>query len=693
MGMMGQMRSLASWFILTVGGLFVLFMVLSDSNIASYFGQQRNYVGSINGKDISYQEFSQALENARAYQQQQGQEIDESQMPIFRDQVWDAIVMQTLLTEKMEEFDITVTDDEIRDVLLGPNPPADIRQNFIDSTGNFNRAMYESALFDPQNKAILVQIEDRIRQEKMQTKLQSLLFGSISASDEEVKRRFQEQNTQISAEFVFVNSTIIPDTNIQVSDSEIENYYNAHKEDYKVDELRKIKYVLFKKQPSKADSNAVLSDLAAILRDLKADTSSFKTFAQIYSEEPYSVDTLNLRVLPEAAKDLLVKANAGELVGPVLNNGSYTVYKLVAKRKTTEPLVKASHILVNGTDDAAKTKADAIYKELMSGADFELLAAEKSDDKGSAVRGGDVGWFGKGQMVPEFTEACYSGKIGVIQKPVKSQYGYHIIKVTDKNDQEFVIEKITKKIIASGTTMDNRYNAAGDFAYVAEEYDFESEAEQAKYEVIESYGFDEKAKTIAGLGQNEALVKFAFENSIGDISEVYNVPAGYVVATVSEITPAGYQPLKDIEGNIKQLVRTEKKFAIAKEKIMKIRDKVLSSKDLNLAKEIDPSVQVDVANNFTLAGRIPGVGNEYGFMDYSLEGKINEISQPVKGSRGYYLIKVTDRTPFDSTNYSAQKSSIRENILRMKKQRAYSQWINKVKEEADIVDNRYKFWR
>lgn len=691
--MMGKMRSLAPWFILTVGGLFVLFMVISDSNVARYFGQQRNNVGSINGTDITYQEFSRALENARSYQQQQGQDIEESQMPIFRDQVWNAIVMQYLLAEKMNEFDITVTDDEIKDVLLGPNPPADLRQNFIDSTGNFNREMYETALFDPQNKNILIQLEDRVRQQKMQEKLQSLLFASITVTEAEVRRSYMEQNTSISAQYAFINNANIPDSTVKLSDEDLLDYYNEHKDDYKVEEQRKVKYVLFKKEPSSVDSSGILTDLTAILSDLRSDTSSFKTYADIYSEVPYKMDTLNLQTVPEAAKDLLVNAKNGDILGPVLANGSYIVYRLVNKTNAGKSLVRASHILIKGDNAESKAKADELYKQLTNGADFAKLAKENSEDPGSAARGGDLGWFGEGQMVPEFNDACFNGRIGVVQKPIKTTYGYHIIKVTNKNSQNFVVESIVKKIVTSPTTLDKLYNAANDFAYVADKDGFENEAKLMNYEIKESYAFGEKSKSIAGLGQNEALVKFAFENSIGDVSDAFNMPVGYIVAAVSEIEPAGYKPFEDVKNNVKNALMREKKNEISRNEALKIIEKVAPTKDLNLAKEVDPKVAVDEANNFKVVGRVPGVGNEFGFMEYALDGKLNEISEPIKGSRGYYVIKITDRTPFDSTSYSVQKFAIRDNILRQKKQNIYSQWITKVQDEADIIDNRYMFWR
>ena len=693
MGMMGKMRSLAPWFIITVGGLFVLFMVLSDSNLASFVGQQRNIVGSINGYDVSYQEFAQTVERARNIQQQQGREIDESQMAIFRDQVWDAIVSQKLLEDKIDEFGITVTDEEIRDVLLGPNPPADLRQSFIDSTGAFNREMYENALFDPRNKEILIQLEDRIRQEQMQAKLQDLLFASITVSEDELQRKFIEQNIKMDAEYAFVNSANITDSTVEATDSEIKAYYNEHKDEYKTEEKRKVRYVLFPKQPSAADTAGILEDLTAILTDLQRDTSSFKTYAEIYSEEPYSLDSVALNLIPDGAKELVANAKVGEIVGPALTSEGCIVYKVNGKERAKEPLVKASHILIKGDTQEAKGKANEIYNELINGADFAETAKLKSEDTGSAVHGGDVGWFGKGQMVKEFTDACYSGRIGAVQRPVKTRYGYHIIKVTDKNDRKYIVEKIVKKIVPSGTTLDNLYNQASDFAYLAENNNFDSEAELLKYEVRESYSFNEESKTVPGLGQNTAMIKFAFENSVGATSEVFNLPTGYVVATVSEVEPAGYKDLESVSAQIKNKIIGEKKIEMAKEKAMEIYNAIASSNDLNKAKEVYSKAKVDVAKEFSATGRIPGVGQEYAFADYALTGELNKISQPVVGTRGCYLIKVLNRTKFDSTSYTIQKYTLRSNIERQKKSRIYTEWIAKVKDEADIEDNRYRFWR
>jgi parvulin-like peptidyl-prolyl isomerase len=320
------------------------------------------------------------------------------------------------------------------------------------------------------------------------------------------------------------------------------------------------------------------------------------------------------------------------------------------------------------------------------------MAREKSDD-GSKVQGGDVGWAGRGQWVKPFEDACFNGKIGVVQKPVKSQFGYHIIKVMDRSSQDFVVEKIVNKIQPSGSTIDKLYQAATDFSYIAKKDGFDSEAKVMKYSVIETPSFDEEAQGIPGIGVNKALVKFAFENGVGDVSDVYRVQAGHVVVMVSDAQKPGMKNFEEIKAQIRSIVlqksKLEKALSIAKE----IRSKIGDNGDGNLAKGIWASARVDTTSEFTSFGNIPGVGREFAFSEYSLKGDLNKWSQPVKGASGAFLINVKFRTSFNPAIFEAQKGEIKKQLLMSKKANYYNQWLVDLKKEVDVVDNRYQFFR
>ncbi|HOI30368.1 MAG TPA: peptidylprolyl isomerase [Melioribacteraceae bacterium] len=695
MAMMAKMRSLAPWFILLVGGLFVLFMVISDSGVLDFVQQQKQYIGSINGEDITYQEYSNLIERARQNQEQAtGQAIDESQMDFFRDQVWDALITQKMIDEKVKEFGIVVTDEEIKNELMGPNPPAMLRQQFTDSTGNFNRQLYEQAMRDPRNKEIVIAVEDQIRQQFIQQKLQNYLFASITVSDEEAKDRFMQQNIKMKADYIMIDPNTIPQDQYTVTDSDIKKYYDENIDNYKIEPSRKIKYVLFRRQASRDDSVGVKKNLEAIVSKLKADTASFKSYVDIYSEQPYSKDTISLSSLPAEAKDALTKASKGDIVGPVSSFEGYIVYRYIDKIKSKQESVRASHILVRttGNDSEDQKKANGIYNEIMKGANFEATAKAKSDD-GSGSNGGDLGWASRGQWVKEFEEAAFNGKIGVVQKPVKSVFGYHIIKVTGRSNEDFVVEKIVNKVQISATTNDNLFQNASDFAYVAADNGFEAEAKILNYNVIETPPFTSETMAIPGVGINQALVKWAFDNNVGSVSEVFRVASGYVVATVSEVIKAGFKKFDDVKSLIKNDVMREKSFIKASELITQIRKSIGDGGDPQVAKNIWYAAKVDTTGEFTLMGNINGIGREIALAEYAGKAEFNKWSQPVKGNIGVYLINLRSRTSFDKSQFDAQKQVLRKNILDQKRNNYFNIWLQDLKKEADIVDNRYLFFR
>lgn len=693
MAMMAKMRSLAPAFIISVGVLFVLFMVVSDSSVMEALGGGRsNNVGSVNGEEITYQDFSKILDQQRENQKNQtGKDIDEDNMDQFRNQVWDAIVTQKLLEQQIKKYGITVSDQEIKDIILSDNPPDFLKRNFIDSTGKFNDQAYKQALFDTRNSAALIQAEEFVRQQRLTQKLQSMLQAAVTVSEADIKRRFIDTDTQINAKYALISYSNFPDSSITISDSEMKSYYDDNQDKFKVEAQRKLKYVLFQTTPSADDSNAVKMNLENVVNNFKTDTASFESYVGIYSSAPYSKDTLEIVQFPPDAQDAIIKSSAGQLVGPVLGNSGYTLYHVVAKLTSKDTFVKASHILISKGDDAENYKnAMNIYNAIINGADFSKLAEQNSADVGSAVKGGDLGWFGKGQMVPEFEKACFSGKIGVVQKPVKTKFGYHIIKVTGRTDTKFIVEKIVSPIKTSSTTKDARKSNASDFSYLAQKNDFTKEAELVHYTIRETTPFAKEAFFIPGIGINKRLMDFAFDNDLGTVSDVFSVQNGFVVAMISDVIKERVKTLDEVKGQIKAVLLKKKKEEKAEASAEKIKSQV--GNDLDKVSSIDPGIKVGTTGNFTPSGNVPDIGKDYAFIEKSLDADLNKVSGPVKGLIGYYLIDVTSRTPFDTSKYQIQRNNLRDTIYQEKRAGFFNEWLAKIKKDAKIVDNRYLFY-
>ncbi|MCX8010119.1 MAG: SurA N-terminal domain-containing protein, partial [Ignavibacteria bacterium] len=285
MAIMTKMRDSMPVILFALVILFLITIVFDwGMNYLGLRSQGQNpVIATVNGRDITYQEFNQIVDRARENQKAQtGKDIEEDQIESFRQQVWDVYLNQILVEQQIEKWGIKVTDDEVRNIILGENPPDFLKRNFIDSLGNFNRSIYEQALMDPRNKEALIQAEDAVKQQQLQEKLNSLVSASVVITEGEVKNKFYEQNVKAEAQYVLFDPNLIPDNKVTVTDDDLKKYYEENLDKYKVEASRKLKYVIFREQPTKSDSEAVYKGLLAIAEEAKGD-SDFASLVKIYS--------------------------------------------------------------------------------------------------------------------------------------------------------------------------------------------------------------------------------------------------------------------------------------------------------------------------------------------------------------------------------------------------------------------------
>jgi len=707
---MTRMRDSMPWILF---GLLIAFLITIvfewGMDYLGIRGGQQDFVGKVNGKKITYREFSEMLktmsDNAKA---QSGQEPDEAMTRSMRDQVWQSIVTERLIAEEIKRLGVTVNDQELRDWVFGDNPPQELRRNFTDSTGNFNREMYEQVLTNP-NQYIqdpsgrdpnygvkkLQDFEKMLRQQRVQAKLQSLILASVHVTEGELEQRYADGSVRYDALYAFFDpSVLVKDSDVQVSDEDLRAFYQENIDQYKYDASRKLKYVLFLENATAADTAARYKDM----EDVAAKAKSGLDFLQLvytYSDRPDSGVVFHRGELSAVLDSAVFSAPSGAVVGPVTDQEGLHLVKVLEAKKGTNQYIHAAHILLPlSMPDSVAVKALAadVVRQARSGKDFASLAREFSKDGSNAQNGGDLGWFTTGRMVPAFEKAAFATKTGEVVGPVRTPFGLHIIKVLGRDDREVKLAHVLMKITPSSQSKNDMADRGKDFAYNARETDFTKEAQQTGLEVKETQ-IQDKSTVVPGIGINESVIRWAFGAKVGAVSDPYTITNGSAVFTVAEAKDAGVRPFDELKESLKPLALRKKKMERVKQIASEARAKLAPGDSLTKLTGVFPSVPVQSTGSFTAAGSVPGVGRDPEFIGAATGLKPGGISPPVLGARGAYLIQLLSSSGFDSSAFAAQKEVLRSRTLQEKRTRFLSEWIARLKEKADIEDRRDIFYR
>jgi len=697
MPIMAKMRDNLPAILLSLVILFLLTIVLDwGMDITGRHrsnGFAREPIGIVNGEEITYQEFNQALEfEIENFKQRTGNDPDDFMLEQLRNQVWEQLVTRKLIEQEIKKLNLTVTDEEITDwVLNSPETlPEPVKRNFVDSTGKIDRVLLERALKSttPQARQFWIEVEKFLKAQKLTEKLQSRLLASVLVSEGEIRERFEKQNTRYEIKYVSLDPNRFSKEISEPTDDEIKEYYRNHQDEFRIQETRRLKYVLFSDMPSAEDTASVLRELENF-KQQAMQGADFVELVKNYSEAPFSdVFFKHGELLPEIENEIWDK-KVGEIVGPLKASDGIHLIKILDERKGSDTFVRASHILVPIGRDTAESYnlAKDILNLAKKGEDFAKLAATFSVDQVTASKGGDLGWFGKGRMVKEFEEACFKAKPGEIVGPVRTQYGLLIIKVIAKDNRELKIADIKLGVRASSETIESQRKRAEDFSHTVSGKKFVQEASALGLDIKTTPPFT-KDSPIPGIGFNKTISDWAFSNKLGSVSPVFKIRGGFAVFTISEIKEAGIRPLEEVREAIKVRVRREKLKDKAYNYLESLRTKLNKNEGLESITKLDSTLEVKTASGFTLSGGIPGIGTDENVLGKLIDMKPNEISQTIKGNSFVYLIQLVNKTPFDSSAYKSQHETLKQQIYNEKKNTLFFSWIDNLKKNAKIVDNR-----
>jgi peptidyl-prolyl cis-trans isomerase D len=711
MATLEKIRSKAGLLIGVVGLALFAFVIGDFLNSGStYFRQSQEKIAEVDGETVKIHDYQELVdEMTEMYKTQTGtSSLPEETMTQIRQMVFDGLVQDIVLGEATEKIGMTITPEEIFDMVQGENisPLMSQMQMFLDpQTGqldktallNFLKAIEDDNInnYPEDQKAQLIQarnfwlfMEKNMKRQRMEQKYTTLLSKAVSANKLDAKNAYDGSSINSDINYVMQSYSSVPDSLINVSNAEIEKLYNQRKESFKQKESKVISYVAVDIRPSKEDYDKVSADVEAV----KEELSSNDNVAEIVnenSEVPFVDAFFAGSELDNDMKTFAESAAIGDVYGPVFENDKYRMFKLVDKKSAPEQ-VKVSHIMIAGQDAAAnEKKVEELMAQLKDGADFATVAKENSVDQ-AAANGGELGWFNEVSALrnvgEEFANTIFNTPVNGLSV-VKSNYGTHIVKVTEKKDNvnKYKIADVEISVTPSSKTYSSIYNDLNQFVSKNNTKDkMSAAAQEAGYNFVQDVTVTSNDPMVGVIKNSRPVVRWAFQSSKGDVSDILECNDVFVVAVNQGTLPEGYRSLASVTPMLKSELIAEKKG----EKIAAdLATKNLTS--LEAYAEAMGASENEVKYITFDTPRITGIGTEPKLNAAVSLASEGQLSAPVAGENGVYVFQVVSRTQNETPYNEAEqiKSLDNSNLYRLSYQ-AIQYLINK----ADIKDNRVRFY-
>jgi peptidyl-prolyl cis-trans isomerase D len=706
MALIGKIKEKSGWaigFIAISLGLFVVGGdVLGPNSVI--LGNDSQNVGKIAGEKVSIKEYGQELEQIKYNYTMNtgGKSPSEEEMVGLREQAWNQLIDKIAYRKQFDKLGLAVTDDELEDMVQGDNVHPGIRQAFVDpATQQFNKNLvvrYLKSLdtLPPQQQAAWLNFESQLAPSRLKTKYENLLSLSSYVTKEEAKREYVSQTAKADVKFLYIPFFSIPDSTIKVTDAQLEDYLEKNKEQYKSEETRTIEYVTFPILPSSQDSTFFYDEIKSLAKGL-ASAEDDSTFARTNTDVPTNMGYVTMSEIPQQLQGDIATFIKGGMYGPYREGDTYSIYKLSDIRDDSLYSVKASHILFRAADSTSAGKAEALRKarevlqQIKAGASFEEMARVHGTD-GTAQQGGDLGWYTQGGgFVKPFEDALFNFKgTGLLPNPVETEFGYHLIKVTQpKTNRKYRLSTIKKVISPGDVTREEAFRRADEFAGTTENaQQFKDKIKKDK--TLASFTAEKirpNDNTVNALTNAREVIRWAFSNDtqIGDVSkQVFELDNQYVVATLTNKTEGKEATVDDFRAELTSKVRNELKA-------QQIIKKLGTAATIDAAaKAYGEQAQVNTATDVSMnSNTLQNVG-----FDPVAVGKIFGLKQgqktkPFSGENGVLVIEMTKFTPApEIADYSQYKNQ----LAQTSKSRTPYYITEAIKDYAKIEDKRYKFY-
>ncbi len=638
-------------FLILIIGLALFAFVASPTDIMNFFRSKKmGLVGEINGEEITQTQFQSMIKRVKSYN-------PKAKDDQITEQVWNDLVKQKIYEIQLEKAGVDIGEKDLWDAIIN-DPSIKNSPQFQNEVGMFDEDLlrnYIQELKDNRKEdggrqwANWLAFEDAKRQSLRQQLYLNLLKSGYYVSTPEAKTYYTTRNTTVQGKVVKLLYNSIPDSAVTISDTDVKNYIEKHRKKYTVKPARNLQFVYFKLAASEEDKQALKDELEKLKPDFaRLEGPKLVEFVDVNSDIGFSDQFVDKKSISITVSDTLFKMNIGDIYGVYADKGYFKLTKLIDIKPVFQ--AKASHILIaykgsrnakesiTRTKEEAKAKAEKLLRKV-NAENFADMAKEESDGP-TASKGGDLGIFGEGRMVPAFNDWVFSHKKGDIGM-VETEFGYHIVYISDTFEgRKFAhlakliapSEKTENKIFIDAETLVSEVNKGKNFEELAKE---------KNYQVKKASKVMKRDTQIPGLpgDSHSHIIAWAFneDTKTGDVKR-FELDKAYVVVQVSGKQKEGLMNVQDAKPIVKPILIEQKKA------------KLLAAKmETGSLEEIAKNENTRVINTGKISMEEPNrglLGNDNDVViGAMLNMKEGETLRGIAGKQGVYAIELESKTP------------------------------------------------
>jgi peptidyl-prolyl cis-trans isomerase D len=632
MTMLDRMRRHRNWLKWSLVLLIVPFALyflpdFLDDRTSAASASPREVVASVEGRDVTAGQFQRRFQTQmQAYQQAYGGNINA--------QLLKQLGIEQQILQQMVDEQAAIVEAERHGITVSDE---ELRAQILSfpafqENGRFvGEQRYVQILRSQRPPLTTSEFEESVRRSMSLEKFRGALTDWMSLSDAELRKEYTARNEKVKLQLVAITAETFKDK-VSLSDADVASYFESHKAEYRVGERRKVKFLLI-------DEAQARQKVAVTPTDVQNHYN--ENIQQFQSPEQ----------------------------------------------------VRASHILLkteNKDEAAVRKQAEDILQQVKAGADFAALAKKYSEDDASKATGGDLDYFGRGRMVPEFENAAFAMQPGQISELVKTQYGFHIIKVVDKKpgstrSLDEVRPQITEQLQSQKSQQAVEAQARTADEQIDDPSDLDRVGKANGYAVQES-GLFTREDPIPGLGVAPAVAQQAFQLKDGEVSGAITSPRGPVFITVTGKSDPYVPKLDEVKVKVREDAIRARATELSRQRAAEIAATLRSAKNFAAAAKAQ-GLEAKDTDLVARGGALPDIGASPEIDKVAFTLPVGSVSDPIVTGNGTVIVRVAERDEVTDDEYTAGRDAFRAQLLSERQGRFFSAWMTKAKQQMEIEIN------